>query len=128
MSTLLYCQITYLCQRSTISTSMTILISATRSFIRFMTPLLEVTPESLTHGVLLIADTKDPVYTNSSKAMSKNAPNVRNLKSSHTQNVPHYITLIPIWNKDRSNMYSMDHMRLRNKYHLSPTASNFPHR
>src|SRR5882757_7138694 len=105
MNALLYCQITSLHQRSTRSTSMTILISAARSFIRFMTPQLEVTLESLTHGVLLIADTKDPVYTNSSKAMSKDAPNVRNLKSSHTQNAPHYITLIPMWNKDRSNMY-----------------------
>src|SRR6267154_68306 len=105
MSALLYCQITSLRQRSTRSTSMTILISAARSFIRFMTPLLEVTPESLTHGVLLIEDTKDPVYTNSSKAMSKDAPNVRNLKSSHTRNAPHYITLIPMWNKDHSNMY-----------------------
>src|SRR6267154_1413528 len=105
MSTLLYCQITYSCQRSTKSTSITILISATRSFIRFMTPLLKATLESLTHGVLLIADTKDPVYTNLSKAMSKDAPNVRNLKLSHTRNMPHYITLIPMWNKDRSNMY-----------------------
>src|SRR6267154_4100259 len=105
MSTLLYCQITYSHQRSTKSTSMTILISATRSFIRFMTLLLEATPESLTHGVLLIPDMKDPVYTNLLKAMSKDAPDVRNLKSSHTRNEPHYITLIPIWNKDRSNMY-----------------------
>src|SRR5882757_4177411 len=105
MNALLYCQITYLRQRSTKSISMTILISTARSFIRFMTPLLEVTPESLTHGVLLIAGTKDPDYTNSSKAMSKDAPNVRNLKSSHTRNAPHYIILIPMWNKDRSNMY-----------------------
>src|SRR6267154_1003747 len=105
MSMLLCYQIIYSCQRSTRSTLMTILISAARSFIRFMTPLLEATPESLTHGVLLIADTKDLVYTNSSKAMSKDAPNVRNLKSSHTRNAPHYITLILMWNKDRSNMY-----------------------
>src|SRR6267154_3716922 len=105
MSMLLYCQITYLCLRSTRSTLMMILISATRSFIRFITPLLEATPESLTHGVLLTTDTKDPIYTNSSKAMSKDVPNVRNLKSSHTQNMPHYITLIPMWNKDCFNMY-----------------------
>src|SRR6267154_2476303 len=70
MSALLYCQITFLHQKSTRSTSMMILISAARSFIRFMTTLLEATPESLTHGVLLIADTKDPVYTNSLKAIS----------------------------------------------------------
>src|SRR6267154_1267503 len=105
MSALLYCQITFLHQKSTRSTSMMILISAARSFIRFMTTLLEATPESLTHGVLLIADTKDPVYTNSLKAISKDAPNVRNLKSSPTQNEPHYITLIPMWNKDRSDIY-----------------------
>src|SRR6267154_1406629 len=105
MSMLLYCQITYSHQRLTKSTSMTILISVAKSFIRFMTPLLEATLESLTHGVLLIADTKDPVYTNLLKAMSKDAPNVRNLKSSHTRNEPHYITLIPMWNKDHSNMY-----------------------
>src|SRR6267154_2139484 len=105
MSTLLYCQIIYLHLKSTRSTLMTILISTARSFIRFTTPLLEATLESLTHGVLLIADTKDPNYTNSSKAMSKDVPNVRNLKSSHTRNAPHYITLIPMWNKDRSNMY-----------------------